>query len=193
MLLGFVAMILYLKLFGIGYEHYRRSTELLNFGLGLSVVALGYLMYEQLEHMRGRLLPILVSVVVGCVVGVLSVVYLARMLGRIGFANFACSEIRDGADRRIGCGTARRHHYDHLGRRLCVGIFGSLVGPWLLRRCGVTDPMAQGFALGSAAHGIGTARAIEIGALEGALSGLAMALMGIMTALLLPVIEKFLY
>lgn len=54
-------MILYLKLFGIGYEHYRRSTELLNFGLGLSVVALGYLMYEQLEHMRGRLLPILVS------------------------------------------------------------------------------------------------------------------------------------
>ncbi len=80
-LLGFVAMILYLKLFGIGYEHYRRSTELLNFGLGLSVVALGYLMYEQLEHMRGRLLPILVSVVVGCVVGVLSVVYLARTLG----------------------------------------------------------------------------------------------------------------
>lgn len=139
-LLGFVAMILYLKLFGIGYEHYRRSTELLNFGLGLSVVALGYLMYEQLEHMRGRLLPILVSVVV-----------------------------------------------------FCVGIFGSLVGPWLLQRCGVTDPMAQGFALGSAAHGIGTARAIEIGALEGALSGLAMALMGIMTALLLPVIEKFLY
>ena len=53
--------------------------------------------------------------------------------------------------------------------------------------------MAQGFALGSAAHGIGSARAIEIGALEGALSGLAMALMGIMTALLLPVIEKFLY
>lgn len=48
-LLGFVAMILYLKLFGIGYEHYRRSTELLNFGLGLSVVALGYLMYEQLD------------------------------------------------------------------------------------------------------------------------------------------------
>ena len=121
-MLGFVAMILYLKLFGIGYEHYRRSTELLNFGLGLSVVALGYLMYEQLEHMRGRLLPILVSVVVGCVVGVLSVVYLARMLGA-DFANFACSEIRDGADRRIGCGTARRHHYDHLGRRLLCRYF----------------------------------------------------------------------
>ena len=105
-LLGFVAMILYLKLFGIGYEHYRRSTELLNFGLGLSVVALGYLMYEQLEHMRGRLLPILVSVVVGCVVGVLSVVYLARMLG---------------ADRILQTSLAPK--YDHLGRRLLCRYF----------------------------------------------------------------------
>ena len=110
-------------------------------GSGLSV-------YEQLEHMRGRLLPILVSVVVGCVVGVLSVVYLARMLGADRFANFACSEIRDGADRRIGCGTARRHHYDHLGRRLLCRYFRQSRRSWLLRRCGVTDPMAQGFALG---------------------------------------------
>ena len=58
---------------------------------------------------------------------------------------------------------------------------------------GVSDPQARGFALGSAAHGIGTARAVELGAVEGALSGLAMALMGITTALLLPLIERFLY
>ena len=144
-LLGFVAMILYLKLFGIGYEHYRRSTELLNFGLGLSVVALGYLMYEQLEHMRGRLLPILVSVVVGCVVGVLSVVYLARMLGadRILQTSLAPKSVTV----PIAVSVA-----EPLGGIItitsvvvfCVGIFGSLVGPWLLRRCGVTDPMACG-------------------------------------------------
>lgn len=134
-LLGFVAMILYLKLFGIGYEHYRRSTELLNFGLGLSVVALGYLMYEQLEHMRGRLLPILVSVVVGCVVGVLSVVYLARMLGadRILQTSLAPKSVTV----PIAVSVA-----EPLGGIItitsvvvfCVGIFGSLVGPWLLRR-----------------------------------------------------------
>jgi hypothetical protein len=121
-LLGFVAMILYLKLFGIGYEHYRRSTELLNFGLGLSVVALGYLMYEQLEHMRGRLLPILVSVVVGCVVGVLSVVYLARMLGadRILQTSLAPKSVTVPIAVSVA---ARRHHYDHLGRRLLCRYF----------------------------------------------------------------------
>ena len=55
------------------------------------------------------------------------------------------------------------------------------------------DAEARGFALGAAAHGIGTARAIEIGAVEGALSGLAMALMGLATALLMPLMEKYLY
>ncbi|MFR5934393.1 MAG: LrgB family protein [Alistipes shahii] len=54
-------------------------------------------------------------------------------------------------------------------------------------------PRGPGFALGAAAHGIGTARAIEIGAAEGALSGLAMALMGLATALLMPLMEKYLY
>ncbi|MEG2065129.1 MAG: LrgB family protein, partial [Alistipes sp.] len=75
----------------------------------------------------------------------------------------------------------------------CVGVFGSIFGVWILRVCGVSDRLAKGFALGSAAHGIGTARAIELGAVEGALSGLAMALMGLITALLLPLIERYMY
>ena len=75
----------------------------------------------------------------------------------------------------------------------CVGIFGSIFGEWILRRCGVRDAEARGFALGAAAHGTGTARAIEMGAVEGALSGLAMALMGLATALLMPLMERYLY
>ena len=53
--------------------------------------------------------------------------------------------------------------------------------------------MARGFALGAASHGIGTSRAIELGAVEGAMSGLAMALTGFATALLLPLVERYLY
>ena len=193
-LVGFCAMIWLLKAFDIDYDHYRGATEVLDFGLNLSVVALGYLMYEQLEHMRGRMLPILTSVVVGCLVGVLSVVYLARLLGadRILQTSLAPKSVTVPIAVTVS---------EPLGGVVtvtsvvvfCVAILGSLIGPWLQRRCGVTDPMAQGFALGSAAHGIGTARAIELGALEGALSGLAMALMGVTTAILLPLIERFLY
>ncbi len=193
-LLTFLGMIAFLRLFDVEYATYRQATGILDFGLGLSVVALGYLMYEQLEHMRGRLVPILSAVTAGCMVGVLSVVYLARWFG---------------ADRILQTSLAPKSVtvpiavsvVEPLGGVVsvtsvvvfCVGIFGSLAGPWILERCGVRDPMARGFALGSAAHGIGTARAVELGALEGALSGLAMALMGVATALLLPLIERFLY
>ena len=182
-LLAFVALI-----------HYRQATEILDFLLGMSVVALGYLMYEQTDRLRGQVLPILTSIGVGCTVGVLSVVYIARALG---------------ADRTILNSIAPKSVTvpiavaisEPLGGVVSVtsvvvflvGIFGSIVGPRLLRRCGIRNPLARGLALGSAAHGIGTARAIELGAVEGALSGLAMALMGIVTALLVPLFEKFCY
>lgn len=193
-LLTFAAMIGVLNACGVEYEEYRGATEVLNFGLGLSVVALGYLMYEQLEQMRGRLLPILVSTVVGCVLGVLSVVYIAGAFG-------AEREILNSIAPKSVTVPIAISVSEPLGGIVsvtsvvvfCVGIFGSLFGEWVLRRSGVRDRMACGFALGSAAHGIGTARAIELGAVEGALSGLAMALMGLVTALLLPLLEKYLY
>ncbi len=193
-LLTFIAMIGILSWCGIDYEEYRAATSVLEFALGLSVVALGYLMYEQLEHIRGNLLTIGISTVVGCLVGILSVVYIASLFG---------------TEREIVTSLAPKSVtvpiavavVEPLGGIIsitsvvvfCVGIFGSLFGETILRFAGVTDPQALGYALGSASHGVGTARAIEIGAIEGALSGLAMALMGLTTALLLPLIEKFLY
>lgn len=192
--LTFCSMIALLRGCGIEYARYEKATELLDFALGLSVVALGYLMYEQLEQMRGRLLPILVSVLVGCVTGILSVVYIAMAFGAE--RQLLNSLAPKSVTVPIAVAVA-----EPLGGILtitsvvvfCVGIFGSVFGPWILRRCGVDDPLARGFALGSAAHGIGTSRAIELGAAEGALSGVAMALMGVATALLAPLIERWLY
>lgn len=193
-LLTFVAVIAFLVAADIPYIRYREATGLLNFALGMSVVALGYLLYEQVERLRSSLVPVVVATLAGCVVGILSVVYIARLLG---------------AERQILTSLAPKSVtvpiavavVEPLGGIVsitsvvvfCVGIFGSIFGEWILRRAGVKDPEARGFAMGSAAHGIGTARAIEIGAVEGALSGLAMALMGLATALLLPLIERYWY
>ncbi|MEG1863832.1 MAG: LrgB family protein [Alistipes sp.] len=193
-LLTFLAMIVFLRSAQIEYSRYQEATQILNFALGLSVVALGYLLYEQVERLRGSLLPVAVATLVGCVIGVLSVVYIAMAFG---------------ADRSILNSIAPKSVTVPIAVSVsaplggivsitsvvvfCVGIFGSIFGEWILRRCGVTDPEARGFALGAAAHGIGTARAIELGAVEGALSGLAMALMGLATALLIPLMEKYIY
>ena len=193
-LLTFVSVIVFLSVTEIPYSRYKEATGMLDFALGMSVVALGYLLYEQVERLRGSLVPVAAATLAGCITGVLSVVYLAMALG---------------AERPILNSIAPKSVTvpiavsvsEPLGGNVsvtsvvvfCVGIFGSIFGEWILRRCGVRDPEARGFALGAAAHGIGTARAIEMGAVEGALSGLAMALMGLATALLAPLMEKYLY
>lgn len=193
-LLTFVAVIVFLRMADIGYARYREATEVLNFGLGLSVVALGYLLYEQVERLRGSLLPVAAATLAGCVAGVLSVVYIAMAFGteRAVLNSIAPKSVTV----PIAVSVA-----GPLGGIVtltsvvvfCVGVFGAVFGDWILRRCGVRDPEARGFALGAAAHGIGTARALGMGAVEGALSGLAMALMGLTTALLMPLMEKYLY
>ncbi|MBR6814814.1 MAG: LrgB family protein, partial [Alistipes sp.] len=79
--LTFLAMIAFLSIFNIPYSTYREATQILDFGLGMSVVALGYLLYEQEQRMKGHVVEILTAVGVGSVVGVLSVVYIAKWLG----------------------------------------------------------------------------------------------------------------
>ena len=177
-LLTFVAVIVFLRCAGIGYERYRDATGILNFALGMSVVALGYLLYEQLERLRGSLLPVGMATLAGCVVGVLSVVYIAMAFG---------------AERQILNSIAPKSVTVPIAVSVAGPLGGNVSVTSVVVFCGVRDPEARGFALGAAAHGIGTARAIEIGAAEGALSGLAMALMGLATALLMPLMEKYLY
>lgn len=193
-LLTFAALIVFLRLTGISYARYREATRILDFALDLSVVALGYLLYEQRERLRRDFGPVFVATCAGCAAGVLSAVYIAACFGvdRTILHSLAPKSVTVPIAVAIA---------EPLGGIVsltsvvvfCVGIFGSIFGPALLRRGGVRDPEAFGFALGSAAHGIGTARAIETGAVEGALSGLAMALMGLATALLVPLMEHYLY
>lgn len=160
----------------------------------MSVVALGYLMYEQTDRLRGQVLPILTSIGVGCTVGVLSVVYIARALG---------------ADRTILNSIAPKSVTvpiavaisEPLGGVVSVtsvvvflvGIFGSIVGRACCADAVSATPWRAGWRSVRPPTASAPARAIELGAVEGALSGLAMALMGIVTALLVPLFEKFCY
>ncbi len=187
-------MILFLKLSGITYERFCDATSVLGFLLNLSVVSLGYLLYEQIGYLKGHAVSILTSVTVGSTVGITSVVCIVRWLG---------------ADDAIALSIAPKSVTAPIAVAICesvggipsltsvivvaTGILGSIIGPFVLRKAGITDSIARGLALGSAAHGIGTARAIEIGALEGAVSGLAIGLMGIATAVVMPVLKSWLF
>lgn len=158
--------------------------------LGPSVVALGYVLYEQMAHIKGNVVSILTAVFVGSVVGIASVVLIAKMLGadRILMASLAPKSVTT----PIAISLAEQHGgVPALAAAFVVicGIFGGLVGPIVLRKIGIKSSIAKGLAMGSASHALGTARAMEMGAIEGAVSGLAIGIMGIMTALLIPFAE----
>lgn len=190
----FLSMIAFLIAFNIPYSTYRSATSILDFGLGMSVVSLGYLLYEQEEKMKGAVVPILTSITVGSLVGILSVVYIARWIGasRLIENSIAMKSVTVPIAVEISEGVGGDVSITSVVV-FVVGIFGALVGFGFMRLLKIDDPIAKGLAMGSAAHGIGTARSIEEGAIEGALSGLAMALMGVATALLTPLAERFLY
>ena len=75
---------------------------------------------------------------------------------------------------------------------ILTGIVGSLLGETVCKVCRITNPLAKGLALGTSAHAIGTSKALQMGEIEGAMSGLAIAVAGIMTAILAPVAANFL-
>lgn len=185
-----VMIIVLLVVLRLPYETFREATAPIDFMLGPSVVALGWALYNQIEHLKAHYASILTSVVVGSLVGILSVVGVMRLFGTS--AAVEASIVPKSVTTPIAIQIAERSGGVLSLTAVIViltGIFGSIVAPYILRRLRVTDAVARGLAMGSAAHGVGTARAMELGAVEGAISGLAIGLMGLATTLLVPLVS----
>lgn len=182
-----------IRVLGISFEEFEKGSRIINFMLGPTVVVLGYLLYEQMAHLKANAISIITAVFVGCVTGILSVIFIARYFGA-DHALIASLQPKS-VTTPIAMSIAERSGgIPSIAAVvvIVVGIFGGMVGPFILERLGIKSRIARGLALGSAAHGLGTAKAMELGTIEGAISGLAIGVMGIMTALLVPVIEFFL-
>lgn len=181
-----------IRVLGISFEEFEKGSRIINFMLGPTVVVLGYLLYEQMAHLKANAISIITAVFVGCVTGILSVIFIARYFGA-DHALIVSLEPKS-VTTPIAMSIAERSGgIPSIAAVvvIVVGIFGGIVGPFILERLGIKSRIARGLALGSAAHGLGTAKAMELGTIEGAISGLAIGVMGIMTAILVPVIELF--
>jgi len=191
LLISMLIIIPFLKIAGIDYPTFYRQTRLLNFMLGPSVVALGYVLYAQIEHIRGNVISILTAIFVGSIVGIVSVVLVAKAFGadHILLASLAPKSVTTPIAMSLSEKSGGIPSLTAAFVVIC-GIFGGLIGPVILRTIGIKSKIAKGLAMGSASHALGTARAMEMGTVEGAISGLAIGIMGIMTALLIPFAER---
>ena len=193
LLTSIFVIIALLELLEVPYESFQQGSHLIHFMLGPSVVALGYVLYAQMQYLKGNVVSILTSVFVGAIVGITSVIIIGKLMG-VDPSLIATLQPKS-VTTPIAMGISEKNGgIPSLTAVIvvAVGIFGSIVGPAVMKVLGIESRIAKGLALGASSHGVGTAAAIQLGAVEGALSGLAIGLMGIMTAILVPVISYLL-
>lgn len=188
-LLTIALLILFLKLTNISYETYNKGGQLIEFWLKPAVVALGVPLYLQLKQIKKQLLPILLSQLAGCVVGVISVVAIAHILGASPetVLSLAPKSVTtpiamevSGAIGGIPSLTA--------AVVVCVGLFGAIFGFKVLELLKVKHPISQGLSMGTASHAVGTSTAMDVSGKYGTYAGLGLTLNGILTAILTPTI-----
>ncbi len=193
-LIAIPTVIAVLHFLDIPYEVYNEANQIINFLLGPSVVALGLLLYDHFETIKKNALSILISVLTGSIVGV-GTVYILCCLFKLDELFFYSLEAKSVTTPIAMELTATMGGNVSLTAVSVVftGFIGAILGSRVMRLFGKHNPISRGLAFGCAAHGLGTARAIEQGAVEGAVSGLAMALMGLVTALVVPVFNLLLF
>lgn len=191
-LVSVVMIILVLLTLEIDFKQYNIGGKYISFFLGPSVVALGVFLFEKLQQLKQDIKPFMISVIVGGLFGMLAV------LGSLYLWNspeiLAKSLIAKSVTTPIAIEITKVTEglpEITAGIVIITGILGNAIGAPFLRKLGVTNPLAIGTALGTSAHGIGTARAFEISTSAGVYSGLAMCFNGLLTALLAPYILQW--
>ncbi len=171
------------------YETYHKATQPISWLLGPSIVSLGWVMYNHIKELKHNLKLILLTTFLGSTLSIVMTISLARLF------NLPNMIERSVVPKSITTPIAMQVS-DMIGGNpsitiavvVLTGVSGVLMSPILYRWFNIKDPIAQGLGLGCASHAIGTASALEIGALQGAVSGMAIGVMGIFTAIIAPLV-----
>ena len=182
-LLAILVLIGFLKVTGISYETYAGSASIIDFWLKPAIVALGV----QLKSIRRQLMPVLVSQLVGCFVGIVSVVLTAKWMGASDdvIISLAPKSVTTPIAMAV---TESLNGIPSLTAAIVVlvGLFGAVCGFKILQVGRVKSPIAQSLSMGTASHAVGTSRAMEYGRIYGAYASLGLILNGLLTALFTP-------
>ena len=176
-----------LKLLNISYAEYNNSAQHLNVLMTPATVCLAVPLYRKLDMLRRNLAAVLGSIVCGVLINMAVVFGLSLLLG-MGHEEYV-SMLPKSITTPIGLALCEEYG----GIRsitvlviLFTGIIGNVAGETMFSLLRVRWPMSRGLAMGASAHAIGTAKAMEMGEAEGAMSGLAIAVTGVLTVIIAP-------
>ena len=187
LLIAIIILIFFLTKLHIKYEDYNNGGQIISFFLYPATVALALPMYKKFSLFKKNAIPILTGILSGAILGIVCVVFISKLFG---ISNVLIeSLIPKSITTPIGIALSNQ-----LGGLpsitvvaiIMTGVVGSILGPFLYKIFKINDKVALGIAMGASAHALGTARAMEIGETEGAMSGITMAISGIVAVLLYP-------
>ena len=182
LLIGTVSVMAVLSLLKIEYKHYNESAKYISYLLTPATVSLAVPLYRQLNLLRRNLKAVTGGIASGVFASLLSVFLLARLFG-LTHEQYV-TLLPKSITTAIGLGIS-----EELGGITTItvaviivtGILGNVTAEFVYKIFLIEEPVAKGLALGTASHAIGTAKAMELGEIEGAMSSLAIAVAGLVT------------
>lgn len=184
LLISIILTILTLLASGIDYGSYYSSAKYLSYFLTPATVCLAVPLYEKLDMLKANRRAVLLGILSGVVTTLLCVLAIALVF-RLPHKEYV-TLLPKSITTAIGMGVAEElGGYVTLTVAVIIitGLVGNICAPAVCRICGITDPVAKGVAIGTSSHAIGTARALQMGEIEGAMSGLSIAVSGLLTVI----------
>lgn len=182
LIIAVILIISFMAIFHIDYEVYAQGTKYITYLLTPATVCLAVPLYEQLELLKKNLKAVILGIVSGVLTSMISIFSMSLIFGftHVQYVTLLPKSITTAIGMVVS---------EEMGGIVTItvasivitGIFGNIIGETIFRVFKIEEPVAKGIALGSSAHVMGTSKAVEIGEIEGAMSGLSIAVAGLIT------------
>ena len=182
LLISIAVVIVFLAVFDIDYQNYNDGAKYLSYLLTPATVCLAIPLYEQWSLLKKNYKAVVVGIASGVLTSLTTVLVLSKIMN-LSHAEYV-TLLPKSITTAIGMGVS-----EELGGYVTItvaviiitGIFGYITADAVLKLFHIEEPIAKGIAIGSASHAVGTAKAMELGEIEGAMSSLSIAVSGILT------------
>ena len=185
LLIAGAMIILLLQVTGIPLENFQKGGSVITMLLGPATVALAVSIHRQIEVLKKNFLPVVLGCLAGAVTAMVSAYMLSKLFGLDD--SLLMSLLPKSVTTPIAMEISRQGGgvvAITVAAVVVTGILGAVCAPLLCKLFGIKEPVAQGVAIGACSHALGTSRAITIGEIQGAMSGIAIGVSGILTVFL---------
>lgn len=191
LLIAILLIIGFLSITGIDYEYYKKGGDFIAFFIGPATVAMVLDLYANLDTLKKNIIPIFVGVGFGTLFSFIFAIFLSKIF-QID-KNLVASLIPQSITTAIAISLSEEYQGIIGLTAIAVvirGVSGAVFAPLVMKIFKIKDPVAQGVAIGTSAHAVGTSQARLMGEIQGAMSGLSLAIAGITAVIIMPLAMK---